>query len=381
MNSFHKTTKFQLISTYAVVSVYCLELSYVMDAYRARCGNKVCGPQKSDSTNEMIREYCPECICEDICIFFNNCCPDHYFRFRLSCIATSLLDLNPIPNEKSIAMISHCPVSSDNTTKKKCEMYTSLLQKFQNIPVYSRKSGLTYRNIHCSVCHNESLRDIHQWKIEIQCAEFADFNFLSSYSEIFDYAEEKKCDIFYSSSEIYGLHINTCEDNSIRDNAMISKCNVSGTWKKYDADIDFACRIYDNKFYFFKNIFCHLCNPPDDVTINEVISKCNATGLWNAFSADLEKACFNNIQSPLTTPFKNIYCYLCNINDRNKTHNMHFKELVYFIEEKMENKSKFVLQFKSLDLNLESIIDSGTKYIKDTNPETKATGKIGRAHV
>lgn len=375
MKSFHQATKLQLISTYAFVSVYCLELSHIMDAYRARCGNTVCGPQKYDSTNEKVREYCPECICDDNCILYKNCCPDHYFRFPLSCIETSLLDFNPDSNEKSIAMISHCPVSSDNITKTKCEMSTSLLQKFQNIPVYSRTSGLTYRNIHCSVCHNESTGDIRHWKIEIECAEFADFNFLSSYSEVFDYAEEKKCDIFYSSEDIYGLHINTCADNS---DGIISKCNVSGTWKKYDADLDYACQIYENRFNFFKNVFCQLCNPPNDLATDDVISKCNATGLWEDSNTDLEKACLNNIYSPLTAPFKNIYCYLCNSNDRNKTTNMHFKELVYTIEEEMKNQTEFVLKLKSLELNLASIIESGTKYLKDTNPETLATKNPNR---
>ncbi|XP_052092474.1 probable G-protein coupled receptor Mth-like 4 [Mytilus californianus] len=232
-------------------------------------------------------------------------------------------------------MISHCPVSSDNVTKKKCEISTSLLQKLQNIPVYSSRSGLSYRNVHCSVCHNESMGDIIPWKIEIECAEFADFNFLSTYSEIIDYAIEKKCDIFYSSSGVKGLHINTCDDNYLLDDGLISKCNVSGTWITFDASIDFACQMYDNRFHSFKNVFCHLCNPPNE--IGGVISKCNTTGLWDVFSTDLEKACLNNIQSPLTTPFKNIYCFYCNSNNKNKTDNVHFNELEFSVEEKNAN--------------------------------------------
>ncbi|CAC5417373.1 unnamed protein product [Mytilus coruscus] len=285
-------------------------------------------------------------------------------------------------------MISHCPVSSDNVTKRKCEISTSLQQKFQNIPVYSFKSGLSYRNVHCSVCHNESMGDIIPWKIEIECAEFADFNFLSTYSEIIDYAIEKKCDIFYSSSGIEGLHFNTCDNNYFLDDGLISKCNVSGTWITFDASIDFACQMYDNRFHSFKNVFCHLCNPPND--IGGVISKCNTTGLWDVFSTNLEKACLNTIQSPLTTPFKNIYCFFCNSNNKNKTDNVHFRELEFSVEERIENHKEFVLQFKTIDFNLKSIFERGAKYVKDTNIiatkkldviKTKNLHNLNRTHI
>ncbi|XP_071153397.1 uncharacterized protein [Mytilus edulis] len=271
-------------------------------------------------------------------------------------------------------MISHCPVSSDNVTKTKCEISTSLDQKLQHIPVYSSKSGLSYRNVHCSVCHNESTENISQWKIEIECAKFADFNFLSSYSEIIDYAREKECDIFYSSSDIDGAYINTCDDKYLLDGGLISKCNVSGTWIIFDASIDFACRMYDNRFHSFKNVFCHLCNPPIDV--GGVMSKCNSTGLWDVFNADLENACLNNIQSPLTTPFKNIYCFLCNSNIKNNTDNVHFKELEFTLEERIENQEEFVLEFKTIHINLESIFESGSTYVKDTNSEIISTTKL-----
>lgn len=352
-----------------------MELSNVIDAYKARCGNTLCELQISDWTNGKLRDYCPKCSCEITCIFSRNCCPDIYFRFPQSCIETSLVKFNPDHDEKrAVSMISHCPVSSDNVTKTKCEISSSLEQKLQSTPVYSSISGLSYRNFHCSACHNESTENIIQWKIEIECANFADFNFLSSYSEIIDYAREKECDIFYSSSEINGVHINTCDDKYLLDGGLISKCNVSGTWILFDASIDYACRMYDNRFHSFKNVFCHLCNPPIDV--GGVISKCNSTGLWDVFNSDFEKACLNNIQSPLTTPFRNIYCFLCNSNNKTKTDNMHFKELEFTLEEWLENQREFVLEFKTIHVNLESIFESGSKYLKDTKPDIIATTKL-----
>jgi hypothetical protein len=65
----------------------------------------------------------------------------------------------------------------------------------------------------------------------------------------------------------------------------VSSCNVSGMWKEYDEDIDFACQTYKNKHKFFKNIFCYICNPP--VTSGEISRIINITflflGVFNDF--------------------------------------------------------------------------------------------------
>lgn len=54
---------------------------------------------------------------------------------------------------------------------------------------------------------------------------------------------------------------------------------------------------------------------------------------------------------------------------------MHFREVIFSIEESIEIQREFVLQFKAIDFNLESILDSGTTYVKDSNPVIIATTK------
>jgi hypothetical protein len=61
----------------------------------------------------------------------------------------------------------------------------------KNVPVSSVKSGITYRNIHCSACNDERNEDIVPWRINIDCAHLVDFNFLSSYAEIYNVAIPK----------------------------------------------------------------------------------------------------------------------------------------------------------------------------------------------
>jgi hypothetical protein len=51
--------------------------------------------------------------------------------------------------------------------------------------------------------------------------------------------------------------------NVPRNHILIDNCNVIGTWKRYDKDINFACNTFENDLKFYKNIFCYLCNPPD----------------------------------------------------------------------------------------------------------------------
>lgn len=89
--------------------MYCIDLSNVMDVYKVRCGNKLCELQILNSTTTTIREYCPECGC-------------------------------------------------DNT-------YIIYRKLFINI-IYSPERGLCYRNAHCSVCNIESMENIIQWKLK-----------------------------------------------------------------------------------------------------------------------------------------------------------------------------------------------------------------------
>jgi hypothetical protein len=65
--------------------------------------------------------------------------------------------------------------------------------------------------MHCAKCNNEIDKYIIQWTFETDCAQFADFNFLSSYTEIIEYAKKQECNIYYSADK-YDKAINYCED-------------------------------------------------------------------------------------------------------------------------------------------------------------------------
>jgi hypothetical protein len=100
--------------------------------------------------------------------------------------------------------------------------------------------------------------------------------------------------------------------NVPRSHILIDTCNVTGTWKRYDKDINFACNTFENDLKFYKNIFCYLCNPPDVLDQTSVIAECNITGKWNHYSKTMVDACYHGDTTVALYPFKNIYCYVCN---------------------------------------------------------------------
>ncbi|KAL5006687.1 hypothetical protein ScPMuIL_015493 [Solemya velum] len=100
------------------------------------------------------------------------------------------------------------------------------------------------------------------------------------------------------------------------EGVTIARCNVTGEWKYFDRDVDWACQNYDtgSTYAFFKNIFCYICNPPAQGI--DVISHCNETGAWRNYDRDLIRACEEYPRHHRTYPFKNVYCYRCNRGDQ-----------------------------------------------------------------
>ena len=102
------------------------------------------------------------CLCDDLCTRFGDCCPDSK-RFevdqqsatsnRFSCIQLKQYNFNWIVNK--------CPEDwSDLEVATACEGdpaddWQVHLDPIGHMPVTSLASGITYRNINCAVCNLE----------------------------------------------------------------------------------------------------------------------------------------------------------------------------------------------------------------------------------
>ncbi|VDI39781.1 Hypothetical predicted protein [Mytilus galloprovincialis] len=295
-----------------ILEVHSLNISHVIEVYTNICGSKLCGRSIHATQSDIIKRFniseCPPCYCDKQCFSRENCCPDFYFSYPLKCTNINIVEKSPYKNSTSVLMVDTCPSFADNKTMYICEKKNDeLIDKIQNSPVTSTRNNLIYRNIYCALCHNETKENLINWKLEIQCTDFADFNFLSSYEEILNTVNAKRCNIGFHT-DIPTRDLPIC--NSV-DEIRVQKCNITGTWKKYDSDIQKACETYNQKsFLFFKNIFCVICNPPRNQ--DNIISQCNITGLWRHNDSNLEQACKMGMSSTIVLPFRNIYCYICN---------------------------------------------------------------------
>ena len=359
--------------------ITCVDISSLMHAYEAVCGGMVCETtelkfhrQNGTLTN---KHFCPACSCNETCFKTRNCCPDLFLKLPFVCVKTSIWNHEGLDvDTPHVAMIETCPLNVVQAVNSKCAFSVDMKNKLQNVPVTSRKTGLTYRNIHCLRCNEESGVKIEPWDIEIQCQEFADFNFLSSYEEVIEQAERGRCNISYSSIAVNSLWDDVCYGSPKLNNSdtskVINKCNVTGTWNVFDPDIEYMCKMYDNKFRVFKNIFCYMCNPP---IITEIpIGVCNVIGLWELYEQQTEEG-FETVGGRTDiNQFKNHYCFLCNVGSRRRTRSLffnHYEMEEHFQIDTLAHALNFTVTLTFSRLNITEIIKGGKQFLESTNKD------------
>lgn len=278
--------------------------------------SSLCGPDfYDDSENvwsfpEIPGEYqmCSRCTRNKKCQQFQDCCPDIYLSLpQTECSDLFIYSTTKRENVMKYEIISTCPENTQEEIHEKCVKSYEKKQKMRTPPVTSVSSGLSFKNRFCAACHNIS--DAVPWQLMINdtCNETLDS---STVDEMLNIMVDRQCgSIEFRPSHTMAPRI--CP-NVQRNHILIYTCNVTGTWKKYDKDINFACNTFENDFKFYKNIFCYLCNPPEVLDHTSVITECNITGKWKHYNKTMVDACYHGDATVALYPFKNIYCYVCN---------------------------------------------------------------------
>lgn len=274
----------------------------------------LCGPAFSnDGANiwnlpEISTDYniCPICSRNKHCFADDNCCPDLELKFPLTnCVSEIIYSSNTtLFVENKCEIISTCPKGANINTSLQCTKLRSVDGKVQYPPVTSRKYFVSFHNEFCALCND--IKQFIPWKLNINCD--IKFDVFADVDEIVTKALEKECTISYVPADILSAMVKPC-----RNRHLINKCNVTGTWRQQNKDIEYACQALKNPFPPYKNIFCYMCNPPE-LQATDSIDSCNMTELWTEYDSDLEIACRNGRYSLITHPYKNIYCYRCNID-------------------------------------------------------------------
>lgn len=308
---------------------------------------------------------CERCLCNEECASRfspKKCCPDVYFRHGLrECQKLNILSREP---DYKYA-VSSCPVGTNDQLSLECSRNRSRVNLLFNPPVSSNDSYVAYKNKYCASCNNAS--ELVDWNVRFRCSSDPDFNYLSTYQEIIDLAIAESCDILYLSPVTY---LDNCQDNE----NVISTCNVSGTWMKYDEQIDKACQssyaYCIGVFDIFKNIFCSMCNPPK-FEKSLISQDCgNSTSVY-------KNMCSTFPVSEASSPYKNFFCFLC---DSDGNHSIFFTDVNFRSAEEERSTGDFPNKYNSFQVTIffDYIDENVNLYVnqfleKSTLENTKAT--------
>lgn len=143
-----------------------------------------------------------------------------------------------------------------SVTRDRC-LHPNQTRIQENIPVYSARSRLQYRNAACARCNG--IDDTTAWNVKPVCEKFMDFSRLTSYADLFRLIrQEETCAIHFHPPVFSETRECLFTANTVKT------CNVSGKWRNYHPDIERACSLYSQPFLYvddvYENIFCAACN-------------------------------------------------------------------------------------------------------------------------
>lgn len=274
--------------------------------FELACGKyQLCNIPQSNIYYHIELHRCPPCSCDETCFELNNCCPDMFFGAKYK-VFTNFVIGSAMDHSSDrydmFEVIAHCPPESSSSIRANCESSMAPKTFIRNPPVTSLATNLSYSNSHCAFCHGEQTANLVYWNMGIGQANVPNqINLISPFTQMlkigemlqipFLFTPPKRVGMFVKKMPVEYLVPSTCPDDA-------------------DPDIAMACQSsYYLPFRFHKNIFCYICNFPKH---NTSINSCNYTGHWDVDDSSIKFACSNREKSPMTHPYKNFYCFLCN---------------------------------------------------------------------
>ena len=149
------------------------------------------------SMNDSILIKDRNCFCDKACFQYDDCCEDvkHHQQIKEQIQATCVDYMYPlrIPWQTYSAtvmpvwMISTCLRNYQYTQlEKNCihplENDFFLSNPSAYIPMTSRRTNLTYRNIYCAQCNNEKIDSLINWPFQIVCNDLQQ-NYVFNYTD------------------------------------------------------------------------------------------------------------------------------------------------------------------------------------------------------
>ncbi|XP_063843417.1 uncharacterized protein LOC135090532 isoform X2 [Scylla paramamosain] len=142
------------------------------------------------------------CMCDDHCYLYGDCCHDHVpVSYTAPAIRPACMLLTPIAGRhyrfhRSVFMVNWCPEGSEPNLKDRCEGEGSS-SYLEDIPVFSKTTGIGYANIFCAFCHNDI--EIYKYEISVSC--LGTVNVTSDLENMMYHSGELRWSLFNDVSE------------------------------------------------------------------------------------------------------------------------------------------------------------------------------------
>ena len=209
-----------------------------------------CLKKGKEVPNRSKTSCCLPCSCSPSCEDFGNCCDKN--KMSHSKCHSAVIDRNQtFITKRSYLMIDRCLAVANETDCKarSLEPWGSLY------PVYDAAADRIFYNRACAEC--SGVVKYTHWDLVVNCPKTDYF----SHEQFFGALLGEQCAISFKPPKKVVIEKHICYEDSI------SRCNVTGKWKVYDAELERTCLrwnspVADREFSrtIYANVFCKLCN-------------------------------------------------------------------------------------------------------------------------
>lgn len=270
---------------------------------------------------------CGYCTCGSECLKTLDCCIDGLPRLLSSeevnavlsnpkrCIYTQFRPFHPQKyNSLAYELVTKCSDTfSDTDVKYNCVKEYSEFDFVADIPKYlpvaDTNTMRSYKNIFCALCNHIPQANLSFWKVEVECGNYIKPNqteTIQTLSDIEDFITwEDRCNVVFRHP-YRQPHIGRCTP-------YIDKCNVTGLWEEYNAEMESLCVSYISRYGEYKNIHCYLCNGFKESSVSEICVQPPFTWRPSSFVALLD---FNDLEKSGADEEEEAFDDLCAVRQK-----------------------------------------------------------------
>ena len=290
--------------TMALPLILAYNTTYIISMLDVYCpGTDICDLAYTDNTTHQENSPCLKCSCDEHCSLKGNCCPSVEEN------QTPVLPGYSARDQKFGCILPHQSIEHQNTEIRQhigVFMVTSCLNGqvderctkpndtilLENLPQTSIESGVSYRNVYCGICNNET--SFIPWKLYVTCSNInvmrADsFLFPNSVENTYKYAatsRDSNCGVEFHPPAETGISNDLCFDNVLNRTCEANDTILSNACE--DLTIPFVYK-EGNLTEVYANIFCFLCQTNTEITNNEMQETLQLINADNTFIAQLNQ--------------------------------------------------------------------------------------------